>query len=300
MKKIAIIDLGSNSVRMDIVEIDENREYTYIKRLRKLIKLSEGMGEDMKLQKSKMEYAAEVLREFKAEADAEGADDIIAVATAAVRKAENKEEFLKIVSDRCGLAIDVISGEREAEYVFCGVLGDKDIEDCVIIDTGGGSTELILASGGEALARVSLPFGAVSLSEQFCGYGETADALNEVRNFLRSELDKIEWLDDAEGLPVIGVGGSITTMAIVENSIYGTDREIDGYTIADDRAEEIFEEIFNMDDNSRLSAGIEEGRLDTVLCGQAPNLALMERISSPQLIISTAGLREGILYSLLG
>ena len=299
IKKVAIMDLGSNSVRMDVIEICADRTYTYLRRVRELVKLSEGMGEDMRLQPEAMERTTAVISDYMKLAEQDGAEEVIAVATAAVRKASNGEDFCRMVQDRCSLALEGISGEREAEYVFDGVMGGLELSDCVIVDTGGGSTELILVSGCEALARVSLPFGAVSLSEQFCVYGETEQSLREARSFLGSQLDKISWLDEAQELPVVGVGGSICTLGVVDASLTNTDRPLHGYTLDAERAEAVYEQIFDMDDDARLSAGIEAGRLDTVLCGQLPVLALMEKLSSPQLVISTAGLREGVLYSLL-
>ena len=163
--------------------------------------------------------------------DGYNVDTTIAVATAAVRKAKNSDVFIDEVEDKTGITIEVIRGEKEAEYDFLGVISTLDIEDCVIADTGGGSTELILVIGGDALARVSLPIGAVNMTERFMGYGETKDALEGLDDYIDSHLDKINWLGDAEGLPIVCMGGSMYNFAIMEQGLSGFESGLHGYTI---------------------------------------------------------------------
>lgn len=165
---LAIIDLGSNSIRMDIVEIDEKTgSHRYIERCRDMARLSEGMNLDGNLQPEAIDRTIAALSEFKKIMKENNTDDVITVATAAVRKAGNSQEFIKQVEDETGIIVRVIKGEQEAEYDFLGVTSSLDIEDCVIVDTGGGSTEIILVNDGEPLARTSIPVGAVNMTEQF-------------------------------------------------------------------------------------------------------------------------------------
>lgn len=299
MKTIALIDLGSNSVRMDVVRISEDHTYEYLLRTRKLIMLSEGMGEDMKLQRDPMDRAIDALTEFKILAKERQAGEILAVATAAVRNAQNGQAFCDEVHRETGISIHIISGEKEAEYDFEGVIGTLDIEDCVIVDTGGGSTEFILVIAGEPLARVSIPVGAVSLSEQFLIYGETEQSIAEAQDFVSSQIDKIPWLEDLDGVPVVGLGGSICTLGIVDRNRRESESDLHGYTLSYGRVEELYEEITDLTDEERISAGIEPGRVGTVVCGQMPVRALMRKISSDELVISTSTLREGLLYEIL-
>lgn len=295
----AIIDLGSNSARMDIVEIFENGEYEYKERLRKLVKLSEGMEADGCIQTEAAGRAVEALAEFKSVMDMYNVDTTIAVATAAVRKAKNSDVFIDEVEDKTGITIEVIRGEKEAEYDFLGVISTLDIEDCVIADTGGGSTELILVIGGDALARVSLPIGAVNMTERFMGYGETKDALEGLDDYIDSHLDKINWLGDAEGLPIVCMGGSMYNFAILEQGLSGFESGLHGYTIPAREAVNANEILLGMSESERESAGIESGRLDTIVCGVAPVMELMKKIDSDELVICTSTLRDGILAEII-
>lgn len=294
---VSIIDLGSNSVRMDIAEIDENGgKSRYVRRCRELVRLSEGMSADGCIQPEAADRAIEALHEFKAIMKELGADDCIAVATAAVRGAQNRDEFCSRVLNEIGIAINVIPGEQEAEYDFMGVMSAVDIEDCVIVDTGGGSTELILAGGGEALARESIPVGAVNMTEQFLSYGETPEALNALQDYISSQLDKIGWLDDAQGLPVVALGGSVYNLAVVSSGRRGADRNaLHGTKMTSKRVKEVLSELCTMTAAERADAGIEAGRADTVICGIMPSDAVMDKLGSDTLVVSSAGLKEGIL-----
>ena len=204
---LAIIDLGSNSVRMDIVEIDEaSGKYKYLDRLREMARLSEGMNMDGCLREEAMERTIDVLRGFKKAIEDYAADDVIAVATAAVRNAGNGEEFVAEVERETGIVISVIKGEQEAEYDFMGVVSTLDVEDCVIVDTGGGSTEIILVNDKEPLARTSIPVGAVNMTEQFLSGGETREAVLSLSDYIDSQLDKVHWLEDCPRSAYCGHG----------------------------------------------------------------------------------------------
>lgn len=298
---LSIIDLGSNSIRMDIVNINEETgNYNYLERRRELARLSEGMNMDGNLQPEPMERAIDALREFKAIIHEYKVDDVTAVATAAVRKAKNGDKFCSRVMDETGISINVIKGEQEAEYDFMGVMSSLDINDCIIVDTGGGSTEFILVGDNEPLARTSIPVGAVNMTEQFLYSGETADALSGLSDYISSQLDKIHWLDDAEGLPIVGLGGSIYNLAIVNQNAPNADRNaLHGTVISGSSVNQTYHELIKMTPDERHDAGVEFGRVDTIICGIMPTVELIGKIKSDQVIVSTAGLKEGILAEFL-
>lgn len=163
---IALIDLGSNSARMYIISL-ENMAYSYISRHRVMTKLSEEMGNDLLLREAPILRTIKVLKEF-AQIIKENNATPIAVATAAVRKAKNGGDFCRRVLEETGIDIKVISGETEALLDFEGVIsGLPTLEDFIIVDTGGGSTELILVKEKRLVEKTSLPLGAVGLFEDY-------------------------------------------------------------------------------------------------------------------------------------
>ena len=295
--KAAIIDLGSNSIRMDIADINENNgDYSYAERKRILARLSEGMDIDGCLRPEAVERTIDALREFKKIIDRHGVRDVIAVATAAVRGAGNRDEFLRKVYDETGINIRVIKGEQEAEYDFLGVTSTLDIDDCVIVDTGGGSTEIILVNDREPLARTSIPVGAVNMTDRFLFRGESPEALRAMSDYISSCLDKVHWLDDAELLPIVTMGGSMFNLAVVENGVPGINRaELHGHTMSADSVKETYERILDMTETAREDVGIERGRTDTISAGVTPVIELIDKIGAERVIVSSAGLKEGIL-----
>ncbi len=295
--KAAIIDLGSNSIRMDIVDIDEKTgKYEYIKRSRIMARLSEGMNVNGCLQPEAVQRTVDALNEFKKIIDENGVEDVMAVATAAVREAGNRDEFLRRVADETGINIRVIRGEQEAEYDFLGAISTLDIEDCVIVDTGGGSTEIVLVSEGEPLARTSIPVGAVNMTDRFLFRGETPEALRALSDYVSSCLDKVHWIDDAEFMPIVTMGGSMFNLAVVERGEPNINRErLHGYEMSGEAVKETYERILEMSELEREDEGIEQGRADTIPAGVAPVIELIDRIGAEQVIVSSAGLKEGIL-----
>lgn len=160
MKKIAVIDVGSNSVRLMLVA-DGKILYKTLE----ITRLGEGLASFGELQPAAIDRSAKAVASFYARAKSDGAEIVCAFATAAVRSASNGEAFLSAVRSLCGLEVEVISGEQEAEI---GVLGALRGADGGIIDIGGASTEIIVQQSGEILYKKSVDVGVVRLHD-LCG-----------------------------------------------------------------------------------------------------------------------------------
>ena len=290
--KLGLIDLGSNSARMYLLSLKDGK-FRLLQRYRVMTRLSEGMGEDGLLQSVPMERTAEVLCQFAEEMKKEGATPF-AVATAAVRKAKNRDAFLQLVWERAGFPLFVIDGETEAYFDFQGVMaGISHIDDCLICDTGGGSTELILVKNRTLIEKVSLPFGAMTLTD---AYGQN---LEDAKQDLTQKLDTVSFLDCAKGLPLIGIGGSVCALGVIDQSLKGNKPcDIHGYALSPKRVEELFTLLHAMTPEERMKIGVERGRADSVCAGFLPSLLLCGRLKSPSLTLCTGGLREGILFEL--
>src|SRR5699024_892260 len=170
MKKIALLDLGSNYTRMAIYQINSDNFFQEIKRFKEMTRLAEGMGETgqkLTLKKAAIERAVAALEKFKAEYEKEhGLTLEHGVPTAAVPAASNSADFLKIVKDNSGVDIEILSGDSEAYYDYAGVMHAFELENCLICDMGGGSFELALVKDRQAVDYISIPYGAVTLSEK--------------------------------------------------------------------------------------------------------------------------------------
>lgn len=293
MKKAAIIDLGSNSVRMSIFELDKWGGYRETQNFRSLIKLSEGMTRDMRLTPEAQLRAVEALLHFASIIRSENVCEVRAVATAAVRKAKNGSEFLRMLFCETGISVEVIDGEREAYLDFLAVRAKTPYRSGIICDIGGGSCEFIHVSDGDApMSAVSLPFGSRSLTETFFANGETPEVFVKAKDFvterLKAELD----LTALCGLPVIGIGGTMRAVAQYDgysnaSAVYEADRA---------HAEELFERILKASFAERAEMrGIGVERADIIAGGIIPLICLNELTGSPRLAVADIGVRDGII-----
>lgn len=298
-KKVAIIDLGSNSVRMLIMRLYRDGSYKMIDQAKEMVRLGENMGKDMTLKAPAIRRTINTLGLFSKIIEAHNVEEIAAVATAAVRNAENQKDFLRMVSVETGFDFEVISGEEEAYFDYLAVINTISAENCVIIDIGGASTEIIWVENRKVKEVISLPFGAVSLTEKFLSQGNfTSSQMKELKQFLVNKLKKIEWLTRLAGLPVIGLGGSIRTFAKIDKRIKDFPLEgLHNYQLT-------FAEIVNIDNMISTSnleerigiPGLDKDRADIIPAGSAVIRTIMELISSRTLIVSGNGLREGIFF----
>lgn len=289
--KVAVIDLGSNSARMTIAEQMPDGLFKETIKRRVMTRLSEGM--DSNLKETPMARTIGVLLDFKREIDEHSAKTL-AVTTAAVRKAKNGELFCERVKAETGIEFNIISGETEAYLDFQGVLASLSGEkDFLICDIGGGSCELILVKDEKMAEKISLPFGAMSLTDRHLRSKEwnagVVDAKVEVIDYLTS----VEFMKSAKGLPIIGLGGSAGALPAIFGVEKGT--SINGYKLEIDKIKEKFCQMSALSTEERMARyTLEIGRADTICAGMLAIITLAEEIESPYLKVSTANLRDGI------
>lgn len=290
LMKLALIDLGSNSARMYLLTLGADAKLSLSSKRRVMTRLSEGMEKDGCLQPLPMARTCGVLKTFAEEIHRTGAYTL-AVATAAVRKAKNREEFLQKVENEAGIHLTVISGELEAFFDFQGVMaGLPDLNHCLICDTGGGSTELILVKDRIMKAKISLPFGAMTLTDT---YGQK---LEQAEESLIQQFTEVSFLPEAEGLPLVGIGGSVCALCGIDQHLQKITKpkDVHGYSINPRRVRELYNILSPLSPMERTQKGVEQGRADTVCAGFLPSMLLMEKLHAPNLILCTGGLREGI------
>lgn len=293
MNKIAVIDLGSNSVRMSIFE--NKLPMKTLKAYRSTIRLSEGMTKDMKLKEAAQERAADALSEYKDIAEKNGADTVIAVATAAVRKAKNRQQFLDLIKEKTGIDIRVIDGDTEAALDSLAVSRTLDCPKGIICDIGGGSTELIGICEND-LKMVSIPHGSRGICEMFFKNGEGAEDIAKAEAFAKGLLAEVDWLLEFSALPIVGIGGTLRAMAKFDLC----DRQnsaIEKHEISVDRILNIIEEIKAADiDERRCMAGIGAERADIILGGVVLIEAIVKKLNPKCVIAADVGVREGVFY----
>ena len=279
MKKFAVIDIGSNSVRLMFVADGK----VLYKRLH-TTRLGEGLAEAPRLKTEAIERSALAVSDFYTQAKTAGAEEIVAFATAAVRTAENRAEFLDRVNSLCGLTVEVVSGEEEAELGILGALGKKDGG---VIDVGGASTEIVVKQAGALAYKKSVDIGVVRLKDK-CG--RDTNALQSVANEAASKYDGFPRIKELHA-----IGGTATTLAALELGLtqYSSEK-VTGTVITDLRMRELADKLSGMS-VAEISAlpCMPKGRADVITGGAVLLSVLMQRLNIQKLIVSDKDNLEG-------
>lgn len=286
--KVAVIDLGSNAVRMTLAEV-YGKQVNIVKQLRENVRLSENMSGDNLLKEEPVKRTIVALENFVGTAKDFGAEKTVAVATAAMRKAKNKEVIINPLNEM-GVSLEIIDGVKEAYYDYIGIMNKTDMTDFVIVDLGGASTEIILVKGGSFKGVTSLPCGAVTLTEK---YGNNQI---DMQMYVASKLNVVAFLNDATGLPVISLGGTARSFGQID---LNSEKIAPTHKISIERFEEIYEKLKGMSaDEIRENTPVEPKRADIIFAGVSAIYTLATKISAPEIIVDKSGVMEGILYDI--
>lgn len=299
MERIAIIDIGSNSIRLVLVQINKNNCFSIIDEVKETVRLGKDMTIYGGLNPLRIEKAIKTLSFFKCLCEAQNVTKIIAVATEAVRKASNQVDFMNMVKSELDIEIQILPGTSEAYYDYFGNINSMDITDALLLDIGGSSTELIWVEKRKLKASISLPFGAINLTERFSLH----KAMNEktekdLKEFVLSFYKDIPWLKEIKNVPIIGIGGTIRNIAKIsrKKNNYPIDN-LHNYQISVDEVFQIYNMTKVKDSGERKKIkGLSKERADIFLGAAGAVVTLFQFLELKDLYVSGCGLREGIIY----
>ncbi len=279
MRKFAVIDVGSNSVRLLFVA-DGKVLYKVLQTTR----LGEGLAQSGILNAVAIERSARAVAFFCEKAKDEGAEGVFAFATAAVRSAKNKEEFLGRVFELCRLEIEVLSGEEEAEIGAIGALGRGDGGIC---DVGGASTEIVIKREGKLVYKKSVDIGVVRLKDT-CG---------REKNLLTAAAEKAaeSFFDMPKTDELVGIGGTATTLAALSLRLENYSSEkVTGAVITQEQMRALADKLSMMtvEEIATLPC-VQKGRADVLSGGAVWLSVLMEKLGIRRLIASDKDNLEG-------
>ena len=303
MKKIASIDIGSNTVRLLVVDSSDNQDFKLIVSKRKITRLGESMDSQGKLMEERIETTLNVLKEFRQICVENGNPPLFAVATSAVREASNGQEFVRLVKKETDIDIKIISWEEEARLTLEGVFWKipHTNRKIITLDIGGGSTEFIFSKGKNIAGSCSTSLGVVRLTEKFISQNPINDKeFKNLQNHLRKELLAVKKQLPAFSPEIlIGTAGTVTTLAALKEEIYPYDPEkIHGSLFSFHDAESILEDLKKKSLKERLALKpLEQGREDLIIAGTAIVLETMRTFDCKMLKVSEYSLREGIILN---
>jgi exopolyphosphatase/guanosine-5'-triphosphate,3'-diphosphate pyrophosphatase len=305
MTCVASIDIGTNTVRLLILQIKPDGNLREISQVRAITRLGKGMDTEKKILDDRMDETISVLTKFRDECRKFEPLTIRAVATSAVREASNQKDFVSRAKKEAGLEIEVISWEEEANLMIKGVLWElPNIEkDILVFDIGGGSTEFLLARDRKIISSVGTQLGTVRLTERFISHHPVdVKEYKALETHCRRELKVVkEKLSDFLPEVLVGTAGTVTTLAAIDGDVYPYDPEaIHGRSLTFKRVEKLLEDLKEKSLAERLAVrAIEKGREDVIIAGGTLVLETMRAFECNLLTVSEHGLREGLVLDAL-
>jgi exopolyphosphatase/guanosine-5'-triphosphate,3'-diphosphate pyrophosphatase len=295
---VAAVDLGSNSFHMIVARLVGD-EPKLIDRLQEGVRLAAGLDEEGRLSRSARERALDCLGRFGQRLRGMKARAVRAVGTSTLRRARDARKFLARAEKALGHPIEIISGQEEARLIYQGVARSlpADGGPRLVIDIGGGSTELILGERLEPRRLVSLPMGCVNYSRQYFRKGRlSAGHFRDAETAARVELEPVEGVFEGRWQVAIGSSGTVRAVAAIARANGWGDGEITRAALKKLRAE-----LVRAGHVERLAlAGLNPDRAPVIAGGVAVLGALFEALEIECLQVSDAALREGLLHDLLG
>ena len=300
-QRMGIIDIGSNSIRLVIYERTPQGAYRVIDGSKQAGRLSEQIDGDGKLNEAAVDRLVGTLHRFRLLCFLHKTDRIRAVATAAIRNAANREHVLQRLAKETGLTVEPLSGKEEAAYGFLGMINTMEVRDGFLIDIGGGSTELSLFRGRELIRSVSFPFGAVNSSRRYAEKGNLDDkSLSELESVLRNAIEAEPWIREAAGLPLVGIGGTVRTLARMHQAqIKYPLPQTHNYVMRPEDTEALFASLRGLPlEKRKKTPGLSKDRADLIVPGIAILRTFFRACRADRYLICGAGLRDGLFFDL--
>ncbi len=304
---LAAIDIGTNSIHMVIVRVQPQLPtFTIIARERDTVRLGDRCFQTGNLKPELMERALASLSRCQQLAASYNADHIIAVATSAVREASNGRTFIQQIQKELNLSVDLVSGQEEARRIYLGVLSGLELNNRphIIIDIGGGSTELILGDSHEPRFLSSTKVGAVRLSAEYV----TTDPVSEqeyqylhayIQGMLERPVDELKaFLKKGEMVQLLGTSGTIETLANIHarEKLGVVPSPLTGYQLTRRDVADLLQKFRILNYQQRCEIpGLSSQRAEIILAGTMILHTVMEMLDLDSLVIGERALREGII-----
>lgn len=299
MVNLSIIDIGSNTIHLLIVSITNKENFQVLFEDKEHLRLGAELAVNKKISNSKIAETMGILKKYISISSAFKASDIIAVATEALRVAENNNYILELIKGNLGLSIKLLTPHEEAYLAFLGVKRTSNIEKGIIVDSGGASTELIGVKNNTFVTSTSIPFGAINVTEKV-----NMDSLGRFvsceydKSYFADIFSKINWIHEFNNSTLIGVGGTFKNLKSIFNHADGNNHSNNVITELSSK-ELLF--LCNRIKGLTLSErkklkGLAAKRSDIILGGCEIINHIVEYFNFHNVLITDSGLRTGVLF----
>ena len=300
MEKVALIDLGNNALRLVLLNTKEGGYFDIVDELEEQIKVGKDIQTSGVLKPSTIAECIKILKMFRKLCDKRGVTKIVCVTTSSVREAKNQNSFLDEVYNSCGFTMNMLSVEDELRATYAGVVNTVDIPKGIIVEIGNNTTNIIQYNRRTILNQVSLPFGAVSLADEFIKVEKINEKCSKIENFVEKQLKKEEFIANIDPeIQFIGSGEMFKSIGYLsrKTSRYSLDIE-NNYLLSAESFNAVNNFVKTLDvDKTKKLKGVSSERADVVLCGLAIAKALFDFMHIENMTISAYGKKEGLIYN---
>ncbi|AEF16289.1 Ppx/GppA phosphatase [Thermoanaerobacterium xylanolyticum LX-11] len=292
--RCSVIDIGTNSVRHLVCDVD-GKEIKHIKKDVKVTRLGDSVSKSGKLASDAIERTASAIQAFLDDAENLKVQDIYAFATSAVRDAKNADSFINELS-KFGINVDIIDGETESLYGYIGASYGIKRESVLVLDVGGGSTEFSYLNGN--LVKKSFDIGALRLTEKFIKNDPIKlDEYNNISLYITDMLTP--FISENQEIPtdVVGIGGTITTLAAMSQGLEIYSRElVHGYVLSKSEIKRLLDLMMSLSLNERrLLNGLQPERADIIVAGTIIVYTILKLLNCASITVSEWDNLEGAL-----
>ncbi|MGD0197002.1 MAG: Ppx/GppA phosphatase family protein [Solirubrobacteraceae bacterium] len=281
--RVAVIDIGTNSTRLLVADVTSDGELTELDRRTAVTRLGEGVDANRRLGKAGMARVHKVLDEYESVARQLGAETAVAVLTSAVRDSANGEEFVARLREQYGLDARILSGDQEAQLTFLGAMSGRARDDegrVLVIDVGGGSTELIVGARGDVDFHVSLQLGVVRQTERHLLEDPPSDDdLRALKRDVRTLIERDVPVRERRGVDrAIAVAGTATSLAAIDQALDPYERErVHGYQLELATVRLLLARLASVPlEERRTIRGLHPDRAPTIVAGAAILIEALE------------------------
>lgn len=298
----AIIDIGSNSIRLVIYKIEDFQDIKILMNKKELAGLASYIKNGV-MTDDGIDKACQVLNEFKHLLDNFNVTNIAAFATAALRNIKNSDNAIKQIEEKTNLTIQLLSGTEEATLGFIGATKEVDNNNGLLLDIGGASTEIVICKNSIIEHAISLPIGSLNAAKLFVeNILPTKDERKIIKDTVLVELSKYKELSSKKFETICGIGGTIRATCKINKYLFNL--PIDNTNIKTPNIKKMIKLLENDSTDNSISCDSLQillktvpDRIETVLSGMIILHTLTKHFKADNLILSTSGVREGYLYN---
>lgn len=295
-KRLSLVDIGSNSIRLVVFSMDEHYLVSELQNVKIPARIVQYLDDDNVMSEEGIQQLIQILDSLVRISRTYELDNEFYVATAAVRRSVNNQEIAARIKEEVGIDIDILTEEEEAYYGNYAVLHTMELEDGLTVDIGGGSTELVLFKDKKIEKMVSLPFGGVSLQDDFfAGRGHNdKKAVKKAKKWIQKQLEAEGWIADLE-VPMIGIGGSARNIAeVYQRRVNYPLAGLHCFELTLENLEKVLDlflskSLEELDDLDGLSSERKESIIPATIVFNE----ILKSAGSDRFVISSNGLREG-------